>query len=217
MRVNLVIDALDQAGRALRAEAHIMSLVDSLEGRASFFHWSYPDVGGDGKCWVRVHATDRERHPCSTSHTRKHPALYPVLYPDLYPSGPPGPISQRLQCDMTEFSHVDVDQALNYERFIDETTPMCIEVQIKLAPASADRQSSEARTFLWYKNSAKPMSGRVTSQLNGFFNYADVRDPTTADYPVSKLFLRALKYDITAVEGERPVFRIGSYCGMALR
>lgn len=84
MAVNLSIDALDQAGRALRGDVHIMSFMDALEGDASFFHWSYPEVGGDGKCWVRVHATDKERHPCSTSHVRKHPVLYPVLYPDLY-------------------------------------------------------------------------------------------------------------------------------------
>ncbi|ROT66376.1 hypothetical protein C7M84_015605 [Penaeus vannamei] len=216
VRASLTLDALDQAGRALRAEAHIMSLLDSLERRASFFHWSYPEVGGDGRCWVRVHATDRERHPCSTSHVRKHPALYPLLYPDLYPTGPPGPLAQRLQCDMTEFSLMDFDSALDSAPFVDETTPMCFEVRVTLAPASADRHSSEARAFLWHGGQARPVSGAVRSQLNGFFNYADVRDPTNADYPVFKLFLRALKYDITAVEGQSPLLRIGASCSEAL-
>lgn len=72
-----------------------------------------------------------------------------------------------------------------------------------------------ARAFLWYKGKSRPISGRLTSQLNGFFNYADVRDPTTPDYPVSKLFLRGLNYSISAVEGEQPVLRIGSFCSKA--
>ncbi|ROT75850.1 hypothetical protein C7M84_005586 [Penaeus vannamei] len=158
------------------------------------------EVGGDGDCWVRVHATDRERHPCSTSHVRKHPALYP----DLHPAAPRVPSPRG--CSATWRSSASwTDSALDSAPFVDEATPMCFEVRVTLAPASADRHSSEARAFLWHGGQARPVSGAVRSQLNGFFNYADVRDPTNADYPVFKLFLRALRY-ITAVEGQTPCF-----------
>lgn len=40
---------------------------------------------------------------------------------------------------MTEFSHMDAETVLNYVHPMNETTPMCLQLRIKLAPASADR------------------------------------------------------------------------------
>lgn len=219
MRFNATVEAMDQAGRPMLAKLFMMGFSDAVDGMASYFHWSYPEVGGDGKCWVRVHATDKERHPCSTSHIRKHPLLYRVLYPDLYPEGPPGPLSQRLQCDMSEFTHLDPDAVLKYTRYMGESTAMCFQLRIRLTPATVDRQSSVARAFLWHEGGARPMSGRVTTQLNAFFNYADIRDPTTPNYPVSRMLLRKLQYNITAVKSkaEQPVLRLGTFCSHALK
>lgn len=96
MDLNLTLQATDQRGRALVGRAHIMSFTEALTNAKSYFHWSYEKVNGDGRCWVRGHATDANPHPCSTSHVRKNAQLYPTMYPDMYPNGPPGPITQRL-------------------------------------------------------------------------------------------------------------------------
>lgn len=129
MDLNLTLHATDQRGRDMLGQVHVMSFREAVHRAVSYFHWSYPKVGGNGSCWVRIHATDRYQHPCSTSHIRKNPKLYPMLYPDLYPEGPPGPPLQRLQCDMTEFVHVDVEGALrHHSSFMDEDggSPLCV-------------------------------------------------------------------------------------------
>lgn len=87
-----------------------------------------------------------------------------------------------------------------------------------LPPAAADRYSSSVQLFIWHQNQVHTVSGSVTSQINGFFNYADIRDPETVEFPVSRLFLQDVEYSVGAVSegGVRPVLVRGLTCPSAL-
>ncbi|KAK3875193.1 hypothetical protein Pcinc_019920 [Petrolisthes cinctipes] len=153
MSVDLTLEAKDQRGWDLQGSAHIMSFIEALTNNVSYFHWTYTNINGNGTCWVRGHATDKNLHPCSTSHIRKNPHLYPKLYPDMYSKGPPGPAYQRVRCDLSEFTYIDFNFALKYESFLsNETNQLCVELQLNLHDHQNDVTSSDAQVFLKHKN-----------------------------------------------------------------
>lgn len=213
MGVSLTLEAKDQRGWDLQGSARIMSFIESLAYPASYFHWTYTKINGDGTCWVRGHATDNNLHPCSTSHIRKNPCLYPKLYPSTYSEGTPGQEYQRLMCDISEFTFIDFNSVLNYESFLsNETHQLCVELQLNLNDFRNDVASSYAQVFLKHENTWAAVSGKVASKINGFFQYANIKPATKYESSkVTSLYLERLNYNLTATgdSGVQPVLQYG--------
>lgn len=144
--MTLTINSKDQRAWDLQGTAHIMSFMDSFNNQGvSYFHWTYTNMFGNGKCWARGHAQDTSSHPCSTSHIRKSKIFYSDKYPNLYPSDWP-PEDSIIQCDLSEHMYVHVNDAkvLNYKNYMDTSNRLCAEVKISLENYRNDYASSTA-------------------------------------------------------------------------